>query len=208
MVASLEEVCALIMERAKPYLQTRSNEIHTPIAFNMAKRLLEYYPDANGDVVLPAIILHDVGWIMIPEDKQLNAFGPRMTDTDLRRVHEKEGARIAAEILASLGVDSAIIERVVAIIDGHDSRSEPFSIDDAVVMDADKLWRFTEVGVDIDHRRFGYEIGDYLVYLHEQIDRWLHTPAARQIALQCLLDISTAKSKAGSVVGDWGSKFS
>ena len=89
---------------ARPYLDTRSNEIHVSVCYAMAKQLLGHYPEAD-EVVLPAILLHDVGWKMVPEEKQLGAFGPRAIDTEIRRVHEIEGVRIARRILASLNYD-------------------------------------------------------------------------------------------------------
>ena len=80
-----------IFEGAAPYLNTRENEVHTRIAYELARRLLAFYPDADEDIVLPAIILHDVGWKMVPEEKQLEAFGPNMKDEESRRLHEVEG---------------------------------------------------------------------------------------------------------------------
>ncbi len=65
-----------IFELAAPYLDTRSNDVHTSISFRMALQLLDHYPAADESVVLPAVILHDVGWKMIPAQEQLTAFGP------------------------------------------------------------------------------------------------------------------------------------
>ncbi len=68
-----DEIC----RKAKPYLDTRQNDVHVSLAYEFARRLLEYYPDADEEVVLPAILLHDLGWKMVHEKQQLNAFGPR-----------------------------------------------------------------------------------------------------------------------------------
>ncbi|MFN8457106.1 MAG: HD domain-containing protein [Anaerolineae bacterium] len=100
-------------------------------------------------------MLHDIGWKMVPEEKQRNAFGPQATDKAANRLHEVEGVRIAGEILAGLEYDSAKTEEILTIIDGHDSRLEALSLNDNLVKDADKLWRFTPTGVGIDYRRFG-----------------------------------------------------
>ncbi len=64
-----------IWRRAKPYLDTRQNETHTEIATRFADTLLDK-EGGDEDVVIPAIILHDVGWKKIPESQQLKAFGP------------------------------------------------------------------------------------------------------------------------------------
>ena len=175
-----------ILDLARPYLDTRCNDIHTAIAFQLARQLLECYPDADESVVLPAVILHDVGWKMIPEDKQLTAFGPNMADPELRRRHEQEGARIARGILDIVEYDPAKSAEVVAIIDGHDSRETALSLNDQLVKDADKLWRFTADGIEIDHLRFGFTMEDYCVWLGDQIDRWMFTAEAKLIARQYL----------------------
>jgi hypothetical protein len=40
--------------------------------------------------------------------------------------------------------------------------------------------------VEIDHRRFGFTREDFLVWLEKQIDGWMNTPEAKQIARQHL----------------------
>lgn len=178
----LETIYDEIYRRAAVYWDTRHNDIHLPLAYDFAKRLLTYYPDADESIVLPAILLHDVGWKMVPEEKQLNAFGPKATDKAANRLHEVEGVRIAGEILASLNYDAGKTGEILAIIDGHDSRLEALSLNDKLVKDADKLWRFTVTGVNIDYRRFGVELAGYLDYLGNKIEEWLFTPEAKEIA--------------------------
>lgn len=177
---------AEIYERAGRYLDTRHNDMHVRISYFFARRLLEELREADEAVVLPAVVLHDTGWKTIPEGRHLTAFGPRMTDPDLRRVHEVEGARIAGEILAAVGYDAARSAEIVAIIDGHDSRETALSLNDKVVKDADKLWRFSAAAIEIDHRRFGYELRAYVGWLGERIETWFFTPEARRMAREAL----------------------
>jgi len=84
-----------IYKKAKPYLDTRQNDVHISIAYDFAHRLLDQYPEADEEIVFPGILLHDVGWKMVPEGKQVNAFGPKGEDKETLRLHEVEGARIA-----------------------------------------------------------------------------------------------------------------
>src|SRR5690625_504055 len=65
-----------IWKQAKPYLRTRRNDSHTLFAYGIAAALLESYPEANPDVVLPAILLHDTGWSCVPENQVLEAIAP------------------------------------------------------------------------------------------------------------------------------------
>ena len=94
----MDEIFLKIFDLSRPFLDTRENEEHTRIACDFAARLL-HEEGGDPDVVFPAVILHDVGWKSIPEELQLTAFGPGDKDTELNRVHETEGARIAGEIL-------------------------------------------------------------------------------------------------------------
>ncbi|MCX5811778.1 MAG: HD domain-containing protein [Proteobacteria bacterium] len=175
-----------IYDMAKPFLDTRKNDIHIFLSLMFARQLLEHYPEADEDIVLPAVILHDVGWKIVPEDKQSGAFGPNTKDTETRRIHEIEGARIAGEILRSLDYNEIKIDEITAIIDGHDSRKEALSLNDSLVKDADKLWRFTRIGVDIDHARFGIDRDSYLAYLGSIIEQWFMTSVAADMAREAL----------------------
>lgn len=171
-----------IYRRAAVYWDTRHNDVHLPLAYDFAKKLLAYYPEADEAVVLPAILLHDIGWKMVPEEKQLNAFGPKATDKAANRLHEVEGVRLAGEILAALNYNQIKTQEILTIIDGHDSRLEALSLNDKLVKDADKLWRFTPTGIDIDHRRFGIELSTYLDYMAHKIEEWFFTPEAKELA--------------------------
>ncbi len=93
--------------------------------------------------MIPAMILHDVGWKMVPEDLHLKAYGPHAIYPDVNRIHEVEGAKIAAEILREAGYDDGQAAEIVEIIEGHDSRKEPLSVNDRIVKDADKLYRYS-----------------------------------------------------------------
>lgn len=179
---TVDERHRVLYQRALPYLHTRCNDIHTLVAYQQAKLLLSHYPDADDRVVLPAVLLHDVGWSAVPESSHSTAFGPRMSNPALQRLHETEGARIATAILLELGVDAATREEVAAIVDGHDTRPNALSRNDELVRDADRLWRFTPPGTRIDSRRFGMTPAEHFAWLEAGIDSWLSTPEAKRLA--------------------------
>jgi hypothetical protein len=168
--------------KAEPYLDTRQNDVHVSGSYDFARRLLAFYPNADEEIVLPAIILHDVGWKMVSEEKQLGAFGPKVKDKKTQRIHETEGVKIAEEILTLLNYDKEKILEILSIIDGHDTRLEALSLNDQLVKDADKLWRFTPAGVDIGHTQFGIPRDSYIKWLDTVIDDWLFTPEAKEMA--------------------------
>jgi hypothetical protein len=177
----MEGTYSEIFNLAKPYLDTRQNEIHTKIAYAYAVKLLQA---EGGDeaVVLPAVILHDVGWKSVPEDLQLKAFGPGQRDEELKRAHEVEGASIGRKILEQVGYDEDLIEEIVEIISGHDTRKHALSLNDALAKDADKLWRYSEKALYVDPPRFRIEPAVYVAWLKRRIDRWFFTETAKKIA--------------------------
>ena len=144
-----------IWAAAKPYLDVRNNDEHTLHVYTLGRQLIEQEPEANADIILPSILLHDTGWKMIPQDKVLQAFGPNRKYPELQRQHELESVKIATGILENLGYSSNDIQQINAIIDGHDTTAEQRSINDGIMKDADKLWRYTPHGISIIAEWFG-----------------------------------------------------
>lgn len=172
-----------LWQDALPYLDVRHNDKHTLYCYHFAKALLELQPEADKDIVLLGILLHDVGWKKIPEDKLLHAFGPHQKYPELQVQHEKEGAVIAEAIMQTHGVDEAIVARVIEIIDGHDTRKETLSLEDALVKDADKLWRYTPFGLAMLAEWFGYTREKQLQLLDKWLKTRFYTEAAVAMAL-------------------------
>lgn len=171
-----------IWRRAEPLLGVRSNDVHTLYCYRFARALCLLHPAADAEVVIPAILLHDIGWSTVPPDKILQAFGPHTRYPELKRQHEVEGARLAREILTAVGHPPAHTEMVVRIIDGHDTRADALSLEDGLVKDADKLWRYTPFGLETVRGWFGHTIDQQL----DLLDDWCRTrffgEAARHMA--------------------------
>jgi hypothetical protein len=166
---------------AKPWLDVRSNDVHTLIAWRLAGTLLALRPGADESVVLPAIILHDTGWKKMPQEKLALAVGPNAQFPELQRDHEVAGVEISRDILGRLGLalnDAAIL----AIVDGHDTTKAARSAEDAIVKDADKLWRFTPHGVATIGGWFQTPAPDTLVMLEDFVLPSFLTPEARIMA--------------------------
>jgi HD superfamily phosphodiesterase len=171
-----------IWRQAVEHLRVRSNDGHTIYAYGLAHALVDLHPEADPEVVLPAILLHDTGWSCAPPDEVLDAIAPGGGRPDLVLLHEREGARIAREVLTSVGHDPGRIEAIVAIVDGHDSRTHALSLDDALVKDADKLWRLTPHGVDTVMDWFGLDRAQAHRLIGSRVHEHLFTDAARTMA--------------------------
>ncbi|KDA06490.1 hypothetical protein DC31_08710 [Microbacterium sp. CH12i] len=169
-------------ERAAPLLATRDNDAHSLQALGIAAALCAALPEADPVVVLPAILLHDIGWSQVPPDEVLAAIAPGGGRPDLVRLHEVEGARLARGILTDVGHDPAAIERIAAIIDGHDSRTHALSIEDAIVKDSDKTWRVTPHGIDVVMEWFGLDRAQTLALCASRVVDHLFTEPGRALA--------------------------
>ena len=79
------------------------------------------------------------------------------------------------------------------IVDGHDSRPEALSLEDAIVKDADKLWRFTESGVRVCHG--GWTARPRIHGLRGVADRRLvlHRRRAKALAREALAEARGAR---------------
>jgi hypothetical protein len=167
---------------ARPWLDVRSNDEHTLISYRLGQSLLKLHPGADDAVVLPAILLHDVGWKMFPQDMLAQAVGPNARYPELQRQHEIEGARIARAELERLAIGGVDIARIVEIIDGHDTRKQALSLEDALMKDADKLWRFTGHGVATIGGWFGSAPADTLAMLEDFVLPSFLTDAGKTMA--------------------------
>jgi hypothetical protein len=178
-----------IYQLARPYLTTKHNDkpariahndAHIRIALDFAFRLLE---GGKGDrrVVVPAIILHDVGWNRVPDEILDKAFGPK-ADMSLLRIHEEEGVKIAKSILAKVGYDSRYANEILQIIDGHDTRAKAISIDDEIVRDADKLSRYSRSAFWLIVEGLGVTPEEICRALELMVEQWFSMSASKEIA--------------------------
>jgi HD superfamily phosphohydrolase YqeK len=170
-----------IYQFAQPYLTTRHNLVHTAISMQFAYQLLNM-EGGQESIVIPAIILHDVGWKKVPQALHLKAFGPNATSPEINRIHETEGVKIANDILIKVDYDEQKIAEILEIIKGHDSRKNAISLNDGIVKDADKLWRYTRKAFDIDTARFEETAAEKLNRLCKYLTRWFFTKTAYHIA--------------------------
>lgn len=171
-----------VFELAVPFLKTRFNLPHTYIVYQYAQLLLAT-EGGSREIIVPACILHDVGWSTIPENQQLRAFGPNIKDPEARRKHEVEGVSIARQILAQAGCNGSLVEKIVEIIDGHDTTANARSLEDAVTKDSDKLFRLSALGFRIDAERFQEDLPTRVGYLREKVDAWFLTETGRELAI-------------------------
>lgn len=151
----MNKIYETIWNLALEHQDAREDEGHAAITRGYAFRLLKE-EDANPDVVIPAITLHDIGWSFMPEEERFVIFNLRAKKKEkikMRIKHQTLGSRKAEEFLIKVGYDSKLSKHIIKIISKHDTREGTFSKEDSVVRDADKLWRFSNKGFWADLRR-------------------------------------------------------
>lgn len=172
-----------LLRLAEPYLSVRNDLLHTQVAHQYCLRLLSA---EGGDqrIVEPAVILHDVGWSKLTPEQIKRAFGIRVKGEEaerLNRIHEREGAVIARRILQSLNYPPPWIEQIALLIERHDSGERPESLEEKILKDADKLWRFSHHGFWQELERQELEILELYRYL-EGLHSGLFSPTAVMLA--------------------------
>nr|WP_298044962.1 HD domain-containing protein [uncultured Citricoccus sp.] len=168
-----------------PELRSRANDVHLPISAAYAARLCDAYPQADRDLVLVAIILHDTGWAHVDQSRLISEGFRGSGDWRkelIRFEHEVHGCAVARRVLSALGYDRDFIARVCEIIDGHDTRHVAYSLEDALVRDADRLWRFDGPGIALSTQWTGMEVTGYMDHVEALYVPELITEAAVQIA--------------------------
>jgi hypothetical protein len=179
--------------------RTRGNDIHLPISLAFAERLCRAYPEADAGLVRVATLLHDTGWAHVDESRILSeGFTGDWRKATIRYEHEKQGCDVARRVLPGLGYSEDFVGRVCAIIDGHDTRFVAYSLEDALMRDADRLWRFDTAGIALASSWFGMDPATYTDRLAAEIIPELITQAAVDMATADL-DRSTALLKTGVI---------
>lgn len=175
----LNRVESRIFRLAKTYLHARDNEVHTRNVIEFAFRLLDFH-EADRAVVIPASILHDVGWSIVAEDIIKRACRPR-PDMALVRIHEEESVRIASEILREINYDGPRATEILKIIDGHDTRMNALSMNDRIVKDSDKLTRYAD-NFWYWTRQLSLAPEELARSLEQSIDAWFFLPQSAEMA--------------------------
>jgi len=144
-----------IWKLASPYQDKRDDKNHAKIVTDYAIKLCEL-ENADENIVVPAAILHDIGWSQLSKKEKFSIFKniSKEEERGIRIKHEKEGVNLAKKILKKVNYEPNLIKKILEIIDGHDTRKEFLNKEDGIVRDADKLWRYSQIGFEADTRRF------------------------------------------------------
>jgi len=173
-----------IWRQALAFQDKRQDLGHAATVTLWAIKLLET-ENADRGIVVPAAILHDIGWCQISEEERMATVRRALSKDEELRVrlkHQEKGVRMALAILQKVDYDPKFITDIVEIISQHDTRVGFISEEDSVMRDADKLWRYTREGIEVDARLRGVSVDVCLQELTAKIERYFNTKTAANIA--------------------------
>lgn len=191
---SFESWQLLLKEKARPYLlQGRQGDWdHTLRVVEYGKTLLN---EEKGDpeIVLTALILHDIGWSQVSFDDFVKAPPEKKKETSSLKDHMLHSAALAREILEPTHFPEDRKERVISIITHHDQPETIFAMPEpepTLVMEADRLDRFGPESLRRYRKMFGEQ---YLMegrsFLKEGAKIWFRTPTARRLVQEMLAKV-------------------
>ena len=186
-----------LKEKARPYLlQGRPGDWeHTLRAIEYGKRLL-IEEEGDPEVVITALVLHDIGWSRVSYDDFVQAPPEKKKETHSLKEHMVQGAVLAREILNPLDFPKAKKELVLKIIAVHDlpeviqNLPEPEAV---LVMEADRLDRFGEESLKRYRKMFGENyLQEVRRFLLEGSNTWFRTPTGKRMVQEVLSRVPPA----------------
>jgi HD superfamily phosphodiesterase len=136
--SKMEDKFKKIWELAIPYLKSGKRKdfvLHTEGVIKAMQLLLER-EKGEEEILIPAAILHDVGWSRVPLELQKS--DDKEKKTEGLRLHLEYAAPIIKEILKKCGFEPNKIKKVIEIVLSHKFQ-EPKELDKQLLIDADTL---------------------------------------------------------------------
>ena len=200
----MKEIFNQIWELALPYQDKRDDAGHAEISLKYACQLVTL-ENGNEDVVIPAIVLHDVGWSQLPEKRRMKVFDPGAKEEERREVvyeHQIESVKLAVKILRRVNYPPELTDEILDIISQHDTRKGFISKNEGIVRDADKLWRTSKEGFTASEARAKKREAQRFKQIEDGLNKenYLYSATARKMASADLKQLERQKGydKAGN----------
>ena len=186
----MKEIFNQIWELALSYQDKRDDSGHAATSLKYAQQLVEL-EGGNEDVIIPSIILHDVGWSQLVKERRMLIFdkdSSKEVKREIQLEHQNEGVKLAQEILRKVRYPEELITEILEIISEHDTREGFISQNEGLVRDADKLWRTSLEGFTAAELRRKADSKPWDESLWKKMEENIHKPGyfyserARQIA--------------------------
>lgn len=143
-LSKMKKIFGRIWELALPYQDKRDDKGHAEAVTKYAIKLCTILK-ANEKIVIPAAILHDIGWSQLSERERFSPWIKNVSKEEkyqARLKHQEEGVKLAKRILEQVKYMENLIPAILEIISQHDTRKGFIFKEEGVMRDADKLTRF------------------------------------------------------------------
>ncbi len=182
----MKSIFEKIWELALPYQDQRDDPGHAEITLKYAQELAKL-EGGDEDVIIPAIILHDIGYSQIPKERRLLIFDKDASEEVKRGIaleHQNESVKLARGILRQVNYPEKLVPEILEIISQHDTRKGFISKNEGLVRDADKLWRTSPKGFAAMSNRRKSKDGPDLKKIEEGLSKqdYFYSDKARQMA--------------------------
>ena len=146
-----------IWKEAILYQDQREDPGQAELVTYFAIQLLNYIK-ADRNIVIPAAMMHDLGWYKTDVKKWKELLESGKTEgEEVRRPHQNRGVFLAGKILGKLNYPEEYNFSIADIIGDHDTRLLPTTVEGQVVRDADLIWRVTYPCLRISMMSKNYE---------------------------------------------------
>lgn len=155
----MKEIYKKILKKALPYYENgREGDVeHIKWIFETLPKLVNE-SDIDFDILIPVVILHDIGYARVPK-------GSNPFNLDIRKLHSKEGSLIAQEILQELDYSTNTIDEIKKFILKHDNWAFGDSFEDEPILrifnNFDFMWMASEKGFHIARKFLKMEPKDF-----------------------------------------------
>ena len=145
----------------------------------------------NPRVVIPTLILHDIGWGRVDFSDFIAAPAEAKWNVESVRLHMQYGAQFASDILNHLNWDEEAIRKITSIIAVHDIPEQVLALDDldaTLVFEADWLDKYVP---ERRNRYFGVvpdraELEEIKEYMKANSSRWFRTKTSGELLNQII----------------------
>jgi HD superfamily phosphodiesterase len=189
----MKEVFQNIWDLASPYQSKPEFRNHAKIVLEFAQVLVKI-KKAKADIIIPAAILHDIGWSKVSEEERSVIFNKKKKYGKeyfaVRHKHQDAGVKLASQILAQVKYPKKLIESILEIISQHDTRKGFLSEEDGLMRDADKLSRFSKIEFWKDVKKNEYTPQQLYDRLKKHLDEehFFYSEEAKELARKELCD--------------------
>ncbi len=186
----MKDIFERIWQLALPLQDQRDDSGHAEVTLSYATALLAS-EQGDEDVVIPAIILHDIGYSQLSKERRLSIFDRSKPEAERKAVqieHENAGVVLAKGLLVRVEYPRHLVPEILEIISQHDTRKGFISKNEGLVRDSDKLWRFSKRAFDVGSRRPRTGLDTRLKDLETDVDKpgYFFSERAKQLAREQL----------------------